>query len=207
LRGSVDAEGWPRTSNEPSHPPRPGSSSQIFACSPEGWQGHENTTFILIQTLTTYRPALAGYSFLYVHRLRSQRKALISRIVADMPVIVEVFSGGLRSPSELLSIEVPWPAVREIGPRKGRIEVECDAIVIYVSALGFADHEAFIAAEKTIRQAWRQALLQNGGQQSRADSGSIALDRPRCRNAPASSTLSASSCAGPWHPPTDPCVE
>lgn len=162
---------------------------------------------IVLQALPLIALALADYSFLYVHRLRSQRKALISRIVADMPVIVEAFSGGLRSSSELLSIEVPRPAVREISARRGRIEVECEAIVIYVSSVGFADYEAFIAAQKTIRQAWRQALLQNGGQQSRADSGSIALDRPRCRNAPASSTLSASSCAGPWHPPTDPCVE
>ncbi len=49
--GWADAEGWPRTSSDPSNPHRPGSSSQTSACSPDGSQGPENTALVPIQTL------------------------------------------------------------------------------------------------------------------------------------------------------------
>ena len=50
-RGSAGAEGWRRTSNEPSPPPKHGFSSQTCASSHAGSQDLENTTFIMIQTL------------------------------------------------------------------------------------------------------------------------------------------------------------
>lgn len=52
--GWADAAGWPRTSSDPSNPPRPGFSSQTSACSPDGSQGHENTAIVPIQTLRAW---------------------------------------------------------------------------------------------------------------------------------------------------------
>ncbi len=61
--GWADAEGWPRTSSDPSNPHRPGSSSQTSACSPDGSQGPENTALVPIQTLRKH----LGGSFLPPH--------------------------------------------------------------------------------------------------------------------------------------------
>jgi hypothetical protein len=113
-----------------------------------------------LQALPLVVLMIAIYASLHLRTLRARRRELISRISADTLVVVDVFRTGLRSSSELLSIELPWKAVRVIYNHKGRIEVESDALVIYVPAASFADPEALNAAEMTIRRAWREALLQ-----------------------------------------------
>lgn len=102
---------------------------------------------------------VALFAFLYARASRRRRRVLISRLRPGVFVDVDIFSKGICvSNGGQSTVEVDWPAVRNIFAVRDGMEIECEVFVFHIPLRAFASRAAFNEAGQEIRNVWREAL-------------------------------------------------
>ena len=113
---------------------------------------------VIVQLLPLILLILALYAILYVRVARSRRRALTSRLEPNLVIDVDIFSQGIATSSGQFSVEIDWPAVRNILLEGNRIEIECESFSLYLPERAFANRAAFTEAARELRKLWHEAL-------------------------------------------------
>jgi hypothetical protein len=101
------------------------------------------------------------YATLHVRTRRSRREAIIARLQPDQVVDVDVFLKGVSMSGGHTTIDVDWPAVKQIIVDDARVELECESFVVYIPARAFDGNISYAEAVKEIRKLWRDAARQD----------------------------------------------
>lgn len=113
---------------------------------------------IMAQLLPLVLLIIALYALFHIRAIKRRRRALLSRLNADLVIDVDIFIQGLTSSSDGLSIDIDWSCVSSVVIDSKRIEIECECFSVYIPERAFENRKAFTRAAREVRDLWRDAV-------------------------------------------------
>jgi hypothetical protein len=89
---------------------------------------------------------------------------LENRLRPRVFVDTDIYPDGIRSVSDMISLQVDWASIRNVTITERRIEFEGEAMVLYLPFRAFESRADYNLRTRELRSLWRKARLKEDGQ-------------------------------------------